>query len=63
MEDSLGSWLALEKVKSNAVRGVAIVTALICSAGYSLATMNMYFFFGAFYLLFTNSSSSLDQLN
>ncbi|MGB3618109.1 MAG: TIGR00341 family protein, partial [Catalinimonas sp.] len=43
--------------KSNAVPGVAIATALmppLCTAGYGLATGNMYYFFGAFYLFFIN---------
>ena len=46
------------KEKSNAIPGVAIATALmppLCTAGYGLATMNMYYFFGAFYLFFINS--------
>ncbi|NVJ85840.1 MAG: TIGR00341 family protein [Algoriphagus sp.] len=46
------------KEKSNAIPGVAIATALmppLCTAGYGLATMNLYFFFGAFYLFFINS--------
>lgn len=46
------------KEKSNAIPGVAIATALmppLCTAGYGLATANLYFFFGAFYLFFINS--------
>lgn len=46
------------KEKSNAIPGVAIATALmppLCTAGYGLATGNLYFFFGAFYLFFINS--------
>ncbi|MGM0944625.1 MAG: TIGR00341 family protein [Bacteroidota bacterium] len=46
------------KEKSNAIPGVAIATALmppLCTAGYGLATMNLYYFFGAFYLFFINS--------
>jgi uncharacterized hydrophobic protein (TIGR00271 family) len=46
------------KEKSNAVPGVAIATALmppLCTAGFGLATGNMYYFFGAFYLFFINS--------
>ncbi|WP_354003192.1 TIGR00341 family protein [Algoriphagus limi] len=46
------------KEKSNAIPGVAIATALmppLCTAGYGLATMNFYYFFGAFYLFFINS--------
>lgn len=46
------------KEKSNAIPGVAIATALmppLCTAGYGLATGNLYYFFGAFYLFFINS--------
>lgn len=46
------------KEKSNAIPGVAIATALmppLCTAGYGLATGNVYYFFGAFYLFFINS--------
>jgi uncharacterized hydrophobic protein (TIGR00271 family) len=46
------------KLKGNVVPGVAIATALmppLCTAGYGLATMNMNYFFGAFYLFFINS--------
>ncbi len=46
------------KEKSNAIPGVAIATALmppLCTAGYGLATMNLYYFIGAFYLFFINS--------
>lgn len=46
------------KEKSNVIPGVAIATALmppLCTAGYGLATGNIYFFFGAFYLFFINS--------
>lgn len=46
------------KDKSNAIPGVAIATALmppLCTAGYGLATGNLTFFFGAFYLFFINS--------
>jgi uncharacterized hydrophobic protein (TIGR00271 family) len=46
------------KEKSNVVPGVAIATALmppLCTAGYGLATFNMEYFFGAFYLFFINS--------
>ena len=45
------------KEKSNAVPGVAIATALmppLCTAGYGLATGNLYYFLGAFYLYFIN---------
>lgn len=44
--------------KTNVVPGVAIATALmppLCTAGYGLATGNMAFFAGAFYLFFINS--------
>jgi len=44
--------------KSNAIPGVAIATALmppLCTAGFGLATWNMGFFLGAFYLFFINS--------
>lgn len=44
--------------KSNVIPGVAIATALmppLCTAGYGLATGNLNFFFGAFYLFFINS--------
>ena len=46
------------KEKSNVVPGVAIATALmppLCTAGYGLATLNMEYFLGAFYLFFINS--------
>ncbi len=46
------------KEKSNAIPGVAIATALmppLCTAGFGLATGNMYYFLGAFYLFFINS--------
>lgn len=46
------------KEKSNAIPGVAIATALmppLCTAGYGLASANLYYFFGAFYLFFINS--------
>lgn len=44
--------------KTNVVPGVAIATALmppLCTAGYGLATGNLYFFLGAFYLFIINS--------
>ncbi len=44
--------------KSNVIPGVAIATALmppLCTAGYGLATGNLYYFLGAFYLFFINS--------
>lgn len=46
------------KEKSNVIPGVAIATALmppLCTAGYGLATGNIYYFIGAFYLFFINS--------
>lgn len=46
------------KNKGNVIPGVAIATALmppLCTAGYGLATRNMYYFFGAFYLYFINT--------
>lgn len=44
--------------KSNVLPGVAIATALmppLCTAGYGVATLNLSFFLGAFYLFFINS--------
>lgn len=44
--------------KGNVIPGVAIATALmppLCTAGFGLATGNLYYFFGAFYLFFINS--------
>lgn len=46
------------KEKSNAIPGVAIATALmppLCTAGYGLATGNLSYFAGAFYLFTINS--------
>lgn len=46
------------KEKGNVIPGVAIATALmppLCTAGYGLATGNLVYFFGAFYLYFINS--------
>ncbi|WP_018108136.1 TIGR00341 family protein [Bacteroides propionicifaciens] len=46
------------KEKGNVIPGVAIATALmppLCTAGYGLATGNLAFFLGAFYLYFINS--------
>jgi uncharacterized hydrophobic protein (TIGR00271 family) len=46
------------KEKTNAIPGVAIATALmppLCTAGYGIATGNLLYFFGAFYLFFINS--------
>lgn len=44
--------------KGNVIPGVAIATALmppLCTAGYGLATWQLSYFFGAFYLFFINS--------
>ena len=41
------------KEKGNVIPGVAIATALmppLCTAGYGLATGNLIYFLGAFYL-------------
>ena len=49
---------ASRKLKGNVIPGVAIATALmppLCTAGYGLATGNLSYFFGAFYLFFINS--------
>ena len=46
------------KNKGNVIPGVAIATALmppLCTAGFGLASGNLYYFFGAFYLFFINS--------
>jgi len=46
------------KEKTNVIPGVAIATALmppLCTAGYGLATWQMSYFVGAFYLFFINS--------
>ncbi len=46
------------KEKGNVIPGVAIATALmppLCTAGYGLATGNLGFFLGAFYLYFINT--------
>lgn len=46
------------KMKGNVIPGVAIATALmppLCTAGYGLATFQMEFFLGAFYLFFINT--------
>lgn len=46
------------KEKGNVIPGVAIATALVpplCTAGYGLATGNLIYFLGAFYLYFINS--------
>ena len=46
------------KKKGNVIPGVAIATALmppLCTAGYGIATWQMHYFFGAFYLFLINS--------
>lgn len=46
------------KQKGNVIPGVAIATALmppLCTAGYGLATFNLNYFFGAFYLFTINT--------
>ena len=46
------------KEKGNVIPGVAIATALmppLCTAGYGLASGNLVYFLGAFYLYFINS--------
>ncbi len=46
------------KLKGNVIPGVAIATALmppLCAAGYGLATWQLDFFFGAFYLFLINT--------
>jgi uncharacterized hydrophobic protein (TIGR00271 family) len=53
-----GIVVSTRKEKSTVIPGVAIATALmppLCTAGYGLATLNPYYFFGAFYLFFINS--------
>jgi len=49
---------ASRRLKGNVIPGVAIATALmppLCTAGYGLATGEINYFFGAFYLFFINS--------
>lgn len=49
---------ATRKEKSNVIPGVAIATALmppLCTAGFGLASGNVFFFLGALYLYFINS--------
>lgn len=49
---------AVRKEKTNVIPGVAIATALmppLCTAGYGLATWQLSYFFGAFYLFLINS--------
>ena len=46
------------KLKGNVIPGVAIATALmppLCTAGYGLATLQLNYFLGAFYLFFINT--------
>ena len=46
------------KSKGNVIPGVAIATALmppLCTAGYGLATLQLNYFLGAFYLFFINT--------
>lgn len=46
------------KSKGNVIPGVAIATALmppLCTAGFGIASGNLYYFFGAFYLYFINT--------
>ena len=46
------------KLKGNVIPGVAIATALmppLCTAGYGLATAQLYYFFGAIYLFTINT--------
>jgi uncharacterized hydrophobic protein (TIGR00271 family) len=46
------------KLKGNVIPGVAIATALmppLCTAGYGLATFQLYYFIGAFYLFIINT--------
>jgi uncharacterized hydrophobic protein (TIGR00271 family) len=52
-----GILAATKRLTSNVVPGVAIATALLpplCTAGYGLATLQMDYFMGAFYLFFMN---------
>ncbi|MFA6339647.1 MAG: TIGR00341 family protein [Bacteroidales bacterium] len=55
----LAGFIALStKDKGNVIPGVAIATALmppLCTAGYGIATGNLRFFMGAFYLYFINT--------
>jgi len=53
-----GIFASSTKNKGNVIPGVAIATALmppLCTAGFGLATGNMYYFLGALYLFFINS--------
>lgn len=54
----VGAVGATRREKSNVVPGVAIATALmppLCTAGYGIATAQLSYFLGAFYLFFINS--------
>jgi uncharacterized hydrophobic protein (TIGR00271 family) len=55
----LAGIIAITRIeKSNVIPGVAIATALmppLCTAGYAIASGNLYFFLGAIYLYFINS--------
>jgi uncharacterized membrane protein len=53
-----GAVAICSKNRGNVIVGVAIATALmppLCTAGFGLATLNLKFFFGAFYLFFLNT--------
>ena len=53
------------KEKGNVIPGVAIATALmppLCTAGFGLATGNLLYFLGAFYLYFINSVFSMPEV-
>lgn len=53
-----GAIAGSRKEKTNVVPGVAIATALmppLCTAGYGLATLQLQYFLGAFYLFLLNS--------
>lgn len=57
-----GGWAGIvaasSREKGNVIPGVAIATALmppLCTAGYGLASGNLGYFFGAFYLYFINT--------
>ncbi|HRE41444.1 MAG TPA: TIGR00341 family protein [Ignavibacteria bacterium] len=53
-----GIFAISSKLKGNVIPGVAIATALmppLCTAGYGLATFQLNYFFGAFYLFTINT--------
>ncbi len=53
-----GIMAVASRQKGNVIPGVAIATALmppLCTAGYGLATFQLSFFFGSFYLFFINT--------